>query len=371
MGVDSATRLVREAVPHNGLAMVISDPVIASLGIVEKLESVLKKEKIDFRIYADIHAEPSDECVYSLAEVCEKSGATSLLALGGGSVIDAAKAASVVIGCEQKDLRWYDETGTWVSGQLLPLFAIPTTAGTGSETTLGAVISCKQNNTKMTIRGEPLIPAAAALDPGIVAGAPAHIVAATGLDALTHAVEALVSTGSTPLTCLLAKDAIRLICSNIMDFFKDSQDLKACENMLLGSYLAGSAFANAGLGLVHSLAEAVGSECGIGHGRSCAMFLPAVCAFNAEYAVQEYAFLARELGVDTTGMSSAEACVFAGKKLKELSKTLGIPQSYAQAGVSFTPSDRIVEWTARQFTTKCNPRTPSESDIIDLYNSLG
>jgi 1,3-propanediol dehydrogenase/alcohol dehydrogenase len=247
------------------------------------------------------------------------------------------------------------------------MIAIPTTAGTGSEASRVAVITDPEQNCKMAIRGDALLPRAAVLDPALLATLPAHIAAECGADALTHAIEACVSKNGCTWTETLALTAIRSIGAYLPRLVSNPADVEAAERMLMAANLAGQAFTHAGLGLVHSLGEPLGAYHRVSHGLSCALFLPVVMEYNVEAASTGYARIAAALGEDVGDMPISEAAVASVTAVRRLLKNIGLPASYSDADIAFVLWSEMVDQVFPQYSTSCNPREPSRDDVMQLF----
>ena len=348
--------------------IVITDGGISAAGIAGRLMDVLRESGIQARLFDEIQADPSIESVHAALEVAREEESTAVIGLGGGSSIDAAKALAALLS-HQETLREFGD-GAPILGAIAPLYAIPTNAGTGSEVTRVAVITDDERHEKMAIRGAELAPRCAVLDPELLVSLPARIAAESSADALSHAVEAFVSTGATPLTDALALAAIRDIGLHARAHVADRGDLEAGARMLTASCLAGQAFTNAGLGLVHSLGEPLGARYHLSHGLSCALFLPVIMEFNLPVVRHRMA----EVHAALTGTELA-ACLEgdgsgAATAVRELFANLGLPATYAQTGIEFTLEEGLIDAVWPQSCTRSNPRTPTEEDVRALYLAL-
>ncbi len=325
VGPGSSSRLA-DVIAGYGVKDVL---VVTSAGIVKRgqtdgLVKELKKHGIEAVIFDGVTPDPTFTVVNQGLAVLQGAGCDAVVAFGGGSAMDAAKVIAVAAAnnCKPEKLAGYFKGRR----KPLPLFAIPTTAGTGSEATLASVISDDKSHAKSFIIDSRTVPLAAALDPELMTSIPPSLTAATGMDALTHAIEAYISTISTPATDRDALEAIRLIVENLPAAYEDGSDLAAREAMAVGSYKAGTAFTRASVGYVHAVSHQLGAFYGTPHGLGNAIVLPHVIEFSEEAASGKLARLATELGLGT----SVEAeDVLAGKiapYIRALNKRLGIPQ---------------------------------------------
>jgi len=287
-----------------------------------------------------------------------------LVALGGGSSIDVAKAAAIQVSQtgplqEYAQRRSFEET-------LPPIFAVPTTAGTGSEVTASSIITDPARARKMVLRDPRLVPRVALLDPTLLSSLPPQVAAETGADALTHAVESYVSLNSQILSENLSLRSIQLIGSSLPRFVSFPGQEKAAGEMLLASCLAGMAFTNAGLGLVHALAHGVGARYPATHGLLCALFLPHVIEFNFASCPDKY----RQIRVGLQGQSgfgNEEARL--GIFIQSFLKKLGLPRTYAEAGISFQMEDEMVDEVLQSLAWKLNPRPADREEIRRLFEA--
>ncbi len=346
--------------PADERYLLVCDPGVAAAGIVDRMGKALDDAKISYSVFDGVCPDPDIATVEAALAQARDEGCGAVIGVGGGSSIDAAKALAARL-AHGESLRSYGD-GLPVPAPIAPLYAVPTTAGTGSEGTRVAVISDPERMEKMAIRGDALLPRLAILDPDLLASLPTRVAAACGADALTHAIEACVSRNCDPLSEALALAAIELLAANLSSLVLAPADGVAAERCLVGSHLAGRAFAQAGLGLVHSLAEPLGSFCHVEHGLACALLLPPIMEFNLKAAEADYAKVARALGAKAAPEAAAPA-------LRALFAGIGLPGSYAEAGISFTLDDRMIEQVPPQFSTRCNPREASSSEIEMLYRA--
>jgi alcohol dehydrogenase class IV len=366
VGPGSSADLAQE-IPGKPVYLVVTDQGLSRAGVAARLTRILEQAGKRFHVFDAVAADPSIEVVDSALEAARQNGCNALLALGGGSCLDAAKALAVRMK-HDVSLREYGD-GRPVEGPIAPLYAIPTTAGTGSEATRVAVITDAAKKEKMAIRGNHLTPLISALDPDMLVGIPARIAAETGIDALTHAIEAFVSRNANTLTDVLALGAIEKIGLHLRRFAQDTTDKTAALEMLVASCLAGQAFTNAGLGLVHSIGEVLGSRYHTGHGLSCALYLPATMAFNLPAAPERFAKIARTLGEDVTDLAPEEGGRRAVAAVERLFEALNLPRTYTAVGIDFKLTPAMVEDILPQFSTQCNPRKADADQIAALFNA--
>ena len=367
VGTDSSADLVRE-LPKSETYLIVTDRGLAGAGAADRLAENMEQAGLRVHVFSGVVSDPPIEVVEKALETAGQKSCTAVLGLGGGSSLDAAKALAIRMR-HDAPLREYGD-GRPVEGPIAPLYAIPTTAGTGSEVTRVAVITDSEKKGKMAIRGFHLAPLAAALDPKMLAGIPAGIAAETGADALTHAVEAFVSRNANAMTDVLALAAIEKAGLYLRRFADDTTDTEAAMQMLLASCLAGQAFTNAGLGLVHSMGEPLGSYYHASHGLACALYLPTIMSFNLPAVPERFARIARALGRRVGGRNPEEDGALAVAAVKSLFADLKLPATYAEAGIGFELVPQMIEDVFPQFSTKCNPRDADAGQLAGLFNSL-
>lgn len=332
MGPGSSERIAEEA-RRLGAAriMIISDPGLVKTGIVGKFEELLKRAGCSLDQFTDVEPDPRFEVASQAAERTKQSGSNVIVGIGGGSSLDIAKAASILVTNTEPISSLFGIDLVKTAG--LPTILVPTTAGTGSEVTPIVILSDHHEKLKKGIVSPHLFPAAAILDPELTFGLPASVTAATGMDALIHAVEAFTSKNATPLTDLLALHAMSLIFQNIRIAFADGTNLQARSNMLEGSMLAGMAFANAGVTAVHAFAYPIGAEFHIPHGVANSIMLVAVMEFNMLGNLPKFARMAEVFGEETYGSSERRAAQLAVDALRTLAADLKVPSRLSEFGV--------------------------------------
>jgi alcohol dehydrogenase len=343
--------------------LIVSDSGIKDAGLIDKIEKFLRREGISNETFTDVPPEPwvdvADEAG-SLARKCDL-----VLGLGGGSVMDIAKAASVLAKNEGKASDYQGLNKVPAPG--LPKIMMPTTAGTGSEITFTSVLSNRPVG-KGGINSPYLFPEVALLDPLLTLSMPAAITAATGMDALTHAIEGYTSKQANPITDIFALQAIELISKNLPIAFKDGGNLEVRENMLLGSLLGGITIANAGVGATHALAYPLGGFYRVPHGISNALLLPYVMEFNCKAAEQKFACIARAMGENINNFSLEAAAQVAIAAVRKLLHNVGIPDKIKGIGVEIKEFEEIA--TAAMGVNRPlenNPRKLTPEDAIKIY----
>ncbi len=344
-------------------AFVVYDKGVKAAGIVEGLIASLTAADIEAIEYDGVLPNPPDTQVEDAAFIARSAEVDVIVAVGGGSSIDSAKAINILL-TNPSPINQYDGINTVkVPGK--PLIAIPTTAGTASEVTAFSIVTDTARKKKMVIGGQFVGATIALADPLLTVGMPPKITASTGLDALTHAIEAYVSKGAMIPTDVLALKAIELICTNIVTATRDGANIQARSAMLLGSMMAGFAFTNAVLGLVHSIAHPLSVHGNLPHGVANAIGLPFVMEYNMPAAPSRFRDIAVAMGIDVTGMDDAAAARAAVELVKHLNVELEIP-TLKECGITRDMFDRLAEDALKEISTLFNPRDPSKEDILAI-----
>ena len=349
-------------------ALVCTDPDLIKFGVAQKVTSVLDGAGIPYEVYSDIKPNPTIENVQGGVEAFKRSGADCLVAIGGGSPIDTAKAIGIIVtNPEFADVRSLEGVAP-TKNRCVPIIAVPTTAGTAAEVTINYVITDVQNNKKMVCVDVHDIPVVAIVDPDMMATMPKGLTAATGMDALTHAIEGYITGGAWALSDMFHIEAIRIIAKSLRGAV--ANDPEGREGMALGQYIAGMGFSNVGLGIVHSMAHPLGALYDTPHGVANAIILPTVMEYNAPATGEKYREIARAMGVQgVDGMTQEEYRKAAIEAVKQLSKDVGIPADLKEI---VKPED--VDFLAQSaFDDACrpgNPRPTSVEEIKQLYLSL-
>lgn len=363
MGEGALEQLSSELQTLGSKALVITDPGIVAAGILDIVTSVLKDSGVDMAVFSDVIGNPDISTVEAADKARTENAADILIAIGGGSSMDVAKAVAVVAtnGGSIADYEGVDKFST----APLPVIAIPTTVGSGSEVTKGAVITNTQTHVKMVIVSDLMFAKIALLDRRVVAGLPGRIAATTGMDALTHAIEAYVAKGANPVTDAINIGAIEIIGQNLVNASKGDED--ALYEMLVASSMAGIGFHDAGLGAVHALANTLGAHFGVHHGTANALFLPYVMDFNLSAAPARFARIATALGVDTSTLSVEDAALAAAAAVHKLAADTGVPTKLSEVGVSEDAIEELAQDALVQADLPGNPRETSLADLVDLY----
>jgi alcohol dehydrogenase len=365
-GVGAARGLVDAVKKLNaGKLLLITDKGIVSSGLLEKITGSLKAHKMNWKVFDNVEPNPKDYNVQQGAEIARRFGADCLVALGGGSPIDCAKAIAVLAfqGGAVRDYEGRDKIGA----DVLPLVAVPTTAGTGSEVTFSSVITDSSEKFKFSIKDPKIAPKVALVDPEMTLTMPPELTASTGMDALTHAIEAFTAKVSEPIADSAALYAIELIARYLRIAVSESHNLEARAGMLLGSLLAGIAFSHADVAAVHCVAEALGGKYDAAHGVCNAIVLPAVMAYNMEYCKQRYARIAAAMGLAVENVDQgAERAVEAVKKL---ASDIHLP-GFNSLGVKEKDLEELAVNAFRNGSNIDNPRPMKKEDYLNLFQLL-
>ncbi|HEY3589822.1 MAG TPA: lactaldehyde reductase [Buttiauxella sp.] len=348
-----------------GKALVITDGQLVKMGLLDTLFSALDEHKLSYELFDEVFPNPTEELVQKGFAAYQAADCDYLIAFGGGSPIDTAKAVKILTANPGPSTA-YSGVGK-VTNPGVPLVAINTTAGTAAEMTSNAVIIDSVRHVKEVIIDTNLIPDIAVDDASVMLDIPASITAATGMDALTHAIEAYVSVAAHPLTDANALESIRLISHWLPKAVDDGHNLEAREMMAYGQYLAGMAFNSAGLGLVHALAHQPGATHNLPHGVCNAILLPVIESFNRPNAVARFAKVAAAMGVNTQEMSEEEASFQAIFSIRALSARVGIPSGFSQLGIKTADIEGWLDNALADPCAPCNPRVASREEVRELY----
>ncbi len=345
--------------------LLITDKGIRSQSFTTDIVNSLVEVDIRVYLFDLVEANPKDRNVEDAAEQAANLKVDALLAVGGGSPIDCAKAVSVVA-THGGSVRFYADADK-ITGEVLPLFTIPTTAGTGSEVTFSSVITNTQEDFKFTIKSPKIAPRIAFIDPQLTISKPASLTAATGLDALTHAIEAYTAKVANPLSDAAALHAIELINTHLVTAVKEPANFGARDGMMKGSLLAGIAFSHSDVASVHCIAEALGGKYDAPHGVCNAIALPVLMEYNREYALERYARIARAMELDFgTDEEGAQKAV---ERVKQLAEEVGLPK-FQSLGVKQEDLQELAENSARNGSNKDNPRPMEVEDYLKVLNTL-
>ncbi len=350
-------------------AFFVTDKDLIRFKVADKVIEVFEKNNIPYEVYSDVKANPTIANVQNGVAAFTASGADFIVALGGGSAIDTAKGIGIVFNnpefADVKSLEGVADT----KKKAVPTFALPTTAGTAAEVTINYVIIDEEAKKKMVCVDPNDIPAVAIVDPELMYSMPKGLTAATGMDALTHAIESYITPGAWVMSDMLELKAIEMIAANLKAAVDNGSDPVAREAMSQAQYIAGMGFSNVGLGIVHSMAHPLGAHYDTPHGVANALLLPYVMEYNAESpAAPKYIHIAKAMGVDTTGMTEAEGVKAAVDAVKQLSLSIGIPQKLNEIGVRKEDLHTLAVDAFNDVCTGGNPRPTSIEDIEALYN---
>ena len=348
-----------------GKALIVTDGQLVTLGLLDSLFAALDAHQMPYHLFDAVFPNPTEELVQQGYAAFQQAECDYLIAFGGGSPIDTAKAVKILTANPGPSTA-YSGVGK-VTHPGVPLVAINTTAGTAAEMTSNAVIIDSARHVKEVIIDAHIIPDIAVDDASVMVAIPPAVTAATGMDALTHAVEAYVSVGAHPLTDANALEAIRLISRWLPTAVENGSNLEAREMMACGQYLAGMAFNSAGLGLVHALAHQPGATHNLPHGVCNAILLPIIENFNRPNAVARFARIAQAMGVNTQGMSDEAASQAAIDAIRQLSARVGIPSGFSQLGVTKADIEGWLDNALADPCAPCNPRSASRDEVRELY----
>jgi lactaldehyde reductase len=349
-------------------AFVCSDPDLVKFGVTKKVLDVLEKAEIIYELYSNIKPNPTIENVQTGVAAFKASGADYLIAIGGGSSMDTAKAIGIIIANpEFEDVRSLEGVAP-TTKKSVPIFAVPTTAGTAAEVTINYVITDVEKNRKMVCVDPKDIPVVAFVDPEMMASMPKGLTAATGMDALTHAIEGYITAGAWELSDMFHLKAIEIISRSLRAAVQNTPEGRT--DMALGQYIAGMGFSNVGLGIVHSMAHPLGALYDTPHGVANAIILPTVMEYNAEATGDKYKYIAQAMGVQgTENMSQEEYRKAAIDAVKQLSEDVGIPKDLKE----IVKEEDIPFLAQSAYDDACRPGNPKETsveDITALYKSL-
>ena len=367
-GAGAIDEIATEAKAHAfKKAFVCSDPDLIKFNVTSKVTDILDKNDLAYEIYSDIKANPTIENVQHGVQAFKDSGADYIIAIGGGSSMDTAKAIGIIIANpEFEDVRSLEGVAP-TKKPCVPIIAVPTTAGTAAEVTINYVITDVERKRKFVCVDPHDMPIIAIVDPDMMSSMPKGLTAATGMDALTHAIEGYITKGAWEMSDMFHIKAIEIISKSLRGAVENTPEGR--EGMALGQYVAGMGFSNVGLGLVHSMAHPLGALYDTPHGVANAIILPTVMEYNAPYTGEKYKDIAEAMGVDTTGMSQEEYRKAAVDAVKQLSKDVGIPADLKEI-VKEEDLQFLSESALADACCPGNPRDTSVEEIKELYKSL-
>lgn len=346
-------------------AFIVADKDLVKFGVVDMVTSTLGD--FPYEIFTDFKANPTVTNVKNGLAAFKASGADFLIAIGGGSAIDTSKGIAIVANNPEFEDVVSLEGVAPTKHKCVPIIALPTTAGTAAEVTINYVIIDEQTGRKMVCVDPHDIPVLAIIDAELMASMPKGLTAATGMDALTHAIEGYITKGAWELSDMFELKAIELISKNLRNATFNGKDMTARENMALAQYVAGMAFSNVGLGCVHSMAHPLGARFDVPHGVANALLLPIVMEYNMPAAQEKYCNIARAMGVNIDGLSTEEGAKAAVSAVKQLSLDLGIPQTLRDINIPESALEQLSKDAFQDVCTGGNPREITQQDILQLY----
>ena len=349
-------------------AFVATDPDLIKFGVAAKVTDLLDAAAIPYAVFSDIKPNPTIENVQNGVAAFKAAEADCIVAIGGGSSMDTAKAIGIIItNPEFADVRSLEGVAP-TKNPCVPIIAVPTTAGTAAEVTINYVITDVEKKRKFVCVDAHDIPVVAVVDPDMMASMPASLTAATGMDALTHAIEGYITKGAWALSDMFHIEAIRIIAASLRGAVANTPEGR--EGMALGQYVAGMGFSNVGLGVDHSMAHTLSAYYDMPHGKACATLLPAVMAYNAEATGEKYREIARAMGVQgVDGMTQAEYRAAAVEAVRQLAEDVGIVTSLK----GIAREEDVHQMSGDAYNDACRPGNPRETSVEDieaLYRSL-
>ena len=345
-------------------ALIISGPHLNRIGMVDKCQAALSAAGIGSAAFTETEGNPSTETVEKAVEAYKSSGADFIVAFGGGSPLDVAKAAGILAAYGGKITEY--EGGGKVPGPVVPMIAIPTTAGTGSEVTSFSVITDHSRNYKLSVSSNYLLPAYAILDPELIASVPAGTAAACGVDAMVHALEAYLSLAASPFSDMFALKALQLIGKNLRAYAANRGNEAAAEAMMMGSLFAGIAFSHARLGDVHAMSHPVSAYFNVAHGIANAILLPVIVEYNELADQGKYYDIYRCVAKAPVSEAMFSSHMLT-EELRALNMELGIPSCLKEAGVKAEYFDAMAEDAMKSGNISVNPRSTTKADVLELY----
>jgi lactaldehyde reductase len=351
-------------------AFVATDKDLLKFGVADKVLKVLEAANIPYEIFSEIKPNPTVSNVKAGVEAFANSGADFILAIGGGSSIDTSKAIGIITNNPEFSDVVSLEGVAPTKKKSIPIIALPTTAGTAAEVTINYVITDEENHKKMVCVDPNDIPAIAIVDAELMYTLPKGLTAATGLDALTHAIEGLITKGAWEMSDMFEIKAIEMIARYLETAVFEPTNAEARNGMAVAQYIAGMAFSNVGLGVVHGMAHPLGAIFDIPHGVANALLLPTIMEFNAPAALPKYVEIAKAMKVYKEGMTQEEAATAAVDAVKALSIKVGIPQRLTDLGIKEEDLPRLAASAFTDVCTPGNPREVTEEIILDLYKKV-
>ena len=351
-------------------ALVVTDKGLMKFGVAKMVLDVLDEAAIPYAIYDDVKPNPTVTNVKNGVEACKQAGADFIVAIGGGSSMDTAKGIGIV--CNNPELADVVslEGVADTKKKTVPIIALPTTAGTAAETTINYVIIDETKQKKMVCVDPNDIPCVAIIDAELMYSLPKSLTAATGMDAMTHAIEGLITKGAWELSDMFEIKAIEMIHRYLPLAVNEPTNPVGRDGMAVAQYVAGMAFSNVGLGVDHGMAHPLSALHDVPHGVACAMLLPTVMRFNAPAALPKYVDIAKAVGVYKEGMTQEEAADAACTEIENLSKLVGIPAHLSELGITEKDIDALADQAIEDVCTPGNPRPVTREDIVALYKKI-
>lgn len=351
-------------------ALVVTDKGLMKFGVAKMVLDVLDEAAIPYAVYDDVKPNPTVTNVKNGVEACKQAGADFIVAIGGGSSMDTAKGIGIVCNnpefADVVSLEGVADT----KKKTVPIIALPTTAGTAAETTINYVIIDETKQKKMVCVDPNDIPCVAIIDAELMYSLPKSLTAATGMDAMTHAIEGLITKGAWELSDMFEIKAIEMIHRYLPLAVNEPTNSVGRDGMAVAQYVAGMAFSNVGLGVDHGMAHPLSALHDVPHGVACAMLLPTVMRFNAPAALPKYVDIAKAVGVYKEGMTQEEAADAACTEIENLSKLVGIPAHLSELGITEKDIDALADQAIEDVCTPGNPRPVTREDIVALYKKI-
>ncbi len=362
-------KVIAEEVAKRGYkkALIVTDKDLIKFGVADQVIAVLKDANIPYEIFDEVKPNPTVKNVKAGIAAFQAAGADFMIAIGGGSSMDTSKAIGIIINNpEFSDVVSLEGVAN-TKKKSVPVIALPTTAGTAAEVTINYVITDEENVKKMVCVDPNDIPTLAIIDPELMLSMPRGLTASTGMDALTHAIEGLITLGAWEMSDMFETKAIEMIAKWLPKAVENPSDIEARDGMATAQYIAGMAFSNVGLGLVHGMAHPLGAYYDIPHGVANALLLPFVMEYNQEAAKAKYRTIAEAMGVDTSSMSDDEAADAAVKAVKDLAIRVRIPQHLSEIGVPESGLPTLAQAAFNDVCTPGNPRQTNVEEILAIY----
>lgn len=351
-------------------ALVVTDAGLVKFGVAGKVTEVLDKAGIAYAIFSEVKPNPTVSNVKAGIDAFKKAEADFIIAIGGGSSMDTAKGIGIVINNPEFSDIVSLEGCAPTKNKSVPIVALPTTAGTAAETTINYVIIDEEKQKKMVCVDPNDIPAVAIVDAELMYSLPKSLTAATGMDALTHAIEGYITKAAWEMSDMFEIEAIRMIARYLPIAVEEPSNPEGRNGMAVAQYIAGMAFSNVGLGLVHGMAHPLGSLFDVPHGVANALLLPTIMEFNLPSSVKKYGEIARAMGVDTNGMTDEQAAQAAVDAVRALAIKVGIPQHLSEIGISEKDIPALADQALSDVCTPGNPREVTLDDIMALYRKV-